>query len=93
MKEIPIGTRESEFDLHALAIGERAIDAIELTDEELGQATGSQFGFGGFGFGFPGFGFGFPGFGFGFPGFGFPGFGFGGFAASFTSFAGSPFFW
>ena len=69
MKTLP--AQESKFDLHT----PEAIDAIELTDEELEQATGSMFGFGfpgfGFGFGFPGFGFGFGGFGASFAGAGF----------------------
>ncbi len=54
MKTLPADTRESKFDLHAL----EAIDTIELTDEELEQATGSWFGSPGFGFRSPGFGFG-----------------------------------
>lgn len=69
MKTLSVGIRESELDLHA----PETIDAIELTDEELEQATGSWFGSPGFRFGSPGFGF------------GSPGFGFGGFSTSFTS--------
>lgn len=54
MKTLSVGIQESELDLHA----PETIDAIELTDEELEQATGSWFGSPGFGFGSPGFGFG-----------------------------------
>jgi hypothetical protein len=84
METLAASTSKSCFDLQ--------IDAVELTDEDLEEVTGSWGGFGwgrgfggfgfGRGFGFGGFGFG-RGFGFGgfFPGFGggfFPGFGWGG---------------
>lgn len=65
MKILPAYTQESELDLHAQSVVEKAIDAIELMDEELESVGGAQFGWGGgFGGGFGGFGFG--GFGFGF---------------------------
>ena len=67
MKILPAYTQESELDLHAQSVVEKAIDAIELMDEELESVSGAQFGFGGFGGGFGGFGGGFGGFGFGFP--------------------------
>jgi len=63
MKTLTAHTLESVFDLRAPSVSDKAIDAIELTDEELGKATGSCFGgFGGWGGGFGGWG-GFGGFG------------------------------
>ena len=69
MKTLTAHALESEFDLRASSVSEKAIDAIDLTDEELEKATGSWFGggFGGFGGGFGGFGGGFGGFGCCFP--------------------------
>ena len=94
MKTLVTSTPKSGFDFQTQGVLERPIDAVELTDEDLEEVTGSfGFGFGGFGrgFGFGGFGrgFGFGGFGGGFfPGFGFGGgfgrsFGFGGFGGGF----------
>lgn len=60
MKTLPAYIQESELDLHASSVAEKAIDAIELMDEELEKVSGAQFGFGGGfggGFGFGGFGF------------------------------------
>jgi hypothetical protein len=82
MKTFTAHTLENVFDLRTLSLSEKAIDAIELTDEELGRATGSCFGdFGGWGCGcfipvipiccdFCGFGGWGGGFGGGFGGFG-----------------------
>ncbi|HEY4034720.1 MAG TPA: hypothetical protein VGL94_12220 [Ktedonobacteraceae bacterium] len=57
MKTLTAHTLENVFDLRTLSVSEKAIDAIELTDEELGRATGSCFGgFGGWGGGFGGWG-------------------------------------
>lgn len=65
MKTLTTHTLESVLDLCALSVSDKAIDAIELTDEELEKAGGSCFGgWGGFG-GFGGWG-GFSGFGCGF---------------------------
>jgi len=69
MKTLVTSTPKSGFDFQTQGVLEWPIDAVELTDEDLEEVTGS-FGFGGFG----GFGRGFGGFGGGF----FPGFGFGG---------------
>ena len=57
MKTLTAHTLESVFDLRAPSVSDKAIDAIELTDEELEKATGSCFGgFGGWGGGFGGWG-------------------------------------
>src|SRR5260370_41574220 len=85
MKTLVASTPKSGFDLRTQGVSEWPIDAVELTDEDLEEVSGSccfggfsPFGFGGFGgfspFGFGGFG-GFSPFGFG----GFSPFGFGGF--------------
>ena|SRR5258708_39997560 len=84
MKTLVASAPKSGFDLRTQGVSEWPIDAVELTDEDLENVSGSwfsPFGFGGFGgfspFGFGGFG-GFSPFGFGgFSPFGFGGFGFG----------------
>jgi hypothetical protein len=78
MKTLVASTPKSGFDLRTQGVSEWPIDAVELTDEDLENVSGSFFGFGGFSpFGFGGFSpFGFGRFGFG----GFSPFGFGGFS-------------
>ncbi len=90
MKTFTTRTPEGLFNLETQDVSACPIDAVELTEEELEQVTGSWCGCGGWdGFG-PGFGFGGFGPGFGWGGFG-PGFGFGGFHRrfAFSSFAGA----
>jgi len=82
MKTLVASAPKSGFDLRTQGVSEWPIDAVELTDEDLENVSGSFFGFGGFSpFGFGGFSpFGFGRFGFGGLGFGgFSPFGFGGF--------------
>src|SRR6266436_9738573 len=79
METLVTSTPKSGFDFQTQGVLERPIDAVELTDEDLEEVTGSWFPGFGFGRGFGGFGGGFGGFGGGF----FPGFGFGGFGRSF----------
>ena len=70
MKMFTTRTPEGLFNLETQDVSACPIDAVELTEEELEQVTGSWGGCGGCGcdgFGFGGFG---PSFGFG-PGFGF----------------------
>jgi hypothetical protein len=49
MKTLPAHTLEGVFDLRISSVLEKAIDAIELTDDELERTTGSCFGWGGWG--------------------------------------------
>lgn len=63
MKTLTARAQESMSDLRTSSVSEKAIDAIELTDTELKEVAGGEFGFGGFGGGFGGFGGGFGGFG------------------------------
>ncbi len=79
MKTLVASTPKSGFDLRTQGVSEWPIDAVELTDEDLENVSGSWFSPFGFGCCFPGFGFGgFSPFGFGgFSPFGFGGFGFG----------------
>jgi len=89
MKTLAASTLKSVFDLKTESVLESPIDAVELTDEDLEQVTGSWCGCGDWG-GWGGWG-GFSPFGWGgWGGFG-PGFGFGGFRRSFafSSFAGA----
>jgi hypothetical protein len=83
MKTFTTGTAEGLFELKPQDVSECLIDAVELTDEDLENVSGSCFGCGWGGGFFPGFwggGF-FPSFwGGGF----FPGFWGGGFARSFA---------
>jgi len=87
MKTLAASTLKSAFDLKTESVLESPIDAVELTDEELEQVTGSWCGCGGWG-GWGGFSpFGWGGWDGGWGGFG----GFGGFRRSFafSSFAGA----
>jgi hypothetical protein len=76
MKTFTTRIPEDLFDLETQDVSECPVDAVELTEEELEQVTGSECGCGGWGGGFESFG---------------PGFGFGGFHRrfAFSRFAGS----
>lgn len=54
MKALAASTPKGVFDLESQSVLERPIDAVELTDEDLEQVTGSwgcwECGWGGFGF-------------------------------------------
>jgi hypothetical protein len=74
MKTLTAHTPEHVFDLRASSVSEKAIDAIELTAQELEMVNGGEFGgFGGGMGGFGGFGGGWGGWG-GWGGFGCLGF-------------------
>src|SRR5205807_10504607 len=56
MKTLAASTSKSAFDLKTESVLESSIDAVELTEEELEQVTGSWCGCGGWGGGWGGFG-------------------------------------